>query len=137
LFELLLRDEVATLQSGAQIWIDASLLPATADTEQRIEIRLRDNGPGLPHDAILSVFDPFFVRSENPQEFGLNLMACFFIVHHHGGTIDVQNVPEGGLLFRMELPLRAVLVGQEEGAGDFLSRVMTNDHLWERLLAQP
>ena len=137
LFELLLLDEVATLQPGAQIWIDASLLPTVAGEEPRVEIRLRDNGPGLPQDAILSVFDPFFVRSENPQEFGLNLMACYFIVHHHGGLIDVRNNPNGGLQFRMEFPLRSVMATEEEGAGDFLSRVMTNDHLWEKLLAQP
>jgi hypothetical protein len=64
-------------------------------------------------------------------------MACYFIVHHHGGLIDVQNNPTGGLQFRMEMPLRSTMSNQEEGAGDFLSRVMTNDHLWEKLLAQP
>jgi len=136
LFELLLRDEASTLQIGAYVSFEASLIPQSVGGDQRVEIRIRDNGPGLPHDAILSVFDPFFVRSENPQEFGLNLMACFFIVHHHGGVIEVQNALEGGLQFRIELPLRSATTDPEEGGGDFLSRVMTNDHLWERLLAE-
>ena len=47
---------------------------SVGDLEQ-IQITMTDNGPGLPSDAMRSIFDPFYVRVDDPQEFGLNLMA--------------------------------------------------------------
>ena len=54
-------------------------------------MELEDNGPGLPQEALRNLFDPFMVRSDSPGEFGINLMACFFIVYHHGGIIRADS----------------------------------------------
>ena len=90
LFELLLRDELATLAAGSKVTFGARLLSHGADRQQ-IEITVADNGPGLPKEALRLVFDPFVVRSDSPVEYGIHLMACYFIVHHHGGQIEARS----------------------------------------------
>jgi len=56
--------------------------------DQEVTVTLIDNGPALPQEALRVVLDPFVVSSGTPCEYGINLMACFFIVHHHGGRIE-------------------------------------------------
>ena len=41
------------------------------------------------------MFDPFVVRSDSPMEYGIHLMACYFIVHHHGGKIEASSEGQG------------------------------------------
>jgi hypothetical protein len=62
-------------------------------------------------------------------------MASFFIVHHHGGRIEVQARPEGGLRYSIRLPLDRLEGSVTEKGGDFLARLMTNERLWEKLLS--
>jgi two-component system probable response regulator PhcQ len=134
LFELLFRDELSNLQPGARVEISARLIEGTSAVPAEIELILNDNGPGLPEDSMRSVFDPFFVRTDKQDEFGIYLMACFFIVHHHGGRIEVRSRPEGGLQFSIHLPVQPPASSPPENGGDFLARVMTNERLWEKLL---
>jgi K+-sensing histidine kinase KdpD len=100
-----------------------------------ILLRVSDNGPGLPPDAVSSLFDPFFLRVDEPQEFGINLMACYFIVYHHGGRIDVESGGDRGLTLNIHLPLQPRPLAAENDSREFLSKVMMNDRLWEKLLA--
>jgi len=137
LFQLLLRDELTNLQDGATIRFEAAAREATALQPAGVELLIQDDGPGLPQASIMAVFDPFFVRNDSPDEFGIYLMACYFIVYHHGGTIHVGPGKDGGLAFRIWLPLAPVTGTASEENADFLVRVMTNERLWERLLATP
>ncbi len=129
LFNLLLKDELAMLPAGSRL---------TFNAEQQgddIVISLTDNGPALPQHALRVVLDPFVATSGTPSEYGINLMACFFIVHHHGGKIEAQNLPAGGNRFILRLPLqpeRATAVTEEI---DFLKKAMLNEELWGKLLA--
>jgi K+-sensing histidine kinase KdpD len=133
MIELLIRDEATNLPEGAKFEFTAAKTSGVGDAEQ-IQLTLTDNGPGLPSDAMRSIFDPFYVRVDDPQEFGLNLMACFFIVYHHGGTIEVQNNPEGGATFTITLPTNPY-AKPPETEKDFLAKVLSNETLWEKLLA--
>jgi len=133
LIELLIRDEATNLPEGTKFEFTGAKTTGVGDLE-RIELTLTDNGPGLPSDAMRSIFDPFYVRVDDPQEFGLNLMACFFIVYHHGGTIGVKNNPEGGATFSITLPTNPH-ANPPETEKDFLAKVLSNETLWERLLA--
>lgn len=132
--ELLLRDEVLNVPDGGKV-----TLTATAEKSPEgyaiARIVVHDDGPGLAADSIRSVFDPFFVRYDNPQEFGLNLMACFFIVYHHGGKIDVQSAAGSGTTFTITLPLNPAEGSLVQSDRDFLPQMLANEALWERLLA--
>jgi two-component system, probable response regulator PhcQ len=137
LFELLFRDELANLNDGGTVVCEASVTKSEFRGAPELSLIISDNGPGLPADAIRSVFDPFFVRNDDPKEFGIYLMAVYFLVYHHGGRISVASGPQGGLRFEIDLPLTPPTAADAEKSQDFLARVMTNERLWERILSQP
>lgn len=136
LFELLFKDEIATLPPGSRIVLTASLLKDRNPDQQQIEIQLTDNGPGLPKEALRLVFDPFVVRSDTPTEYGIHLMACYFIVHHHGGRIDARSDSGQGTTFTIRLPLNpSQIPAAPADDTDFVKKVLLNDSLWEKLIA--
>ena len=100
-----------------------------------MEIEVKDNGPGLPGDALRAVFDPFFVHMDKYQEFGINLMACYFIVYHHGGKVDVRSEEGQGVTFTLTFPLQPKLDTPAEEEQAFLNQVLVNDAFWERVIA--
>jgi len=132
LFDLLLKDELASLPAGSRITLTAEL--KGDDAKPEVLVRLSDNGPGLPEEALRVVFDPFVVRGDTPSEYGIHLMACFFIVYHHGGRIDAKSQPGRGTVFTICLPLnpeRATPPNEQE----FLQKVLLNEDLWEKLIS--
>lgn len=72
----------------------------------RVVIEVMDHGPGLPNGAEQLVFEKFF---RGPQArtggVGLGLAICRGIVEAHGGKLSAANRPEGGAVFRIELPI--------------------------------
>lgn len=103
LLELVLREELANLPEGAHVTFSAEAV--NADVPE-IRLEIRDDGPGLPPEALQFLFDPFMVRTDSPSEYGIHLMACFFIVHHHGGRIQAASDPGQGTVFSIHLPLK-------------------------------
>ena len=129
LIELLLKDELAMLPAGSRLTFTAELHGA------EMAIQLTDNGPALPQEALRVVLDPFAVTSGTPSEYGINLMACFFIVHHHGGKIEAQNLADIGNRFIIRLPLQPFATAPDSGDTDFLRKTLLNDELWKKLSA--
>jgi two-component system probable response regulator PhcQ len=135
LFELLLRDELASLPAGSRILLSASRPQAGLAEKEEIEVVLSDNGPGLPEEALRLVFDPFLVRNDSPLEYGIHLMACYFIVHHHGGRIQARSKPGEGTTFTLRLPTHPPLAAPPQQEHEFLQQVLLNDTLWEKLIS--
>jgi signal transduction histidine kinase len=133
LFELLLKEELATLPAGSRVSFAAELEEGGAKPE--IVVQIADNGPGLPQDALRVVFDPFVVRDSVPSEYGIHLMACFFIVHHHGGRIDARSRPGRGTIFTLRLPLQPERTVTPPDEADFLQKALLNGELWQKLIA--
>ena len=133
LFELLLRDEATSLPAGSRVSIAAEHINHSPRPEIKIEIK--DNGPGLPQEALRVLFDPFVVRSDTPAEYGIHLMACFFIVYHHSGRIEAQSQDGQGTTFTIHMPLhpeRAPLMTEDH---DFVQRAFLNEKVWQQLIA--
>jgi two-component system probable response regulator PhcQ len=134
LFEMLLREETVCLPRGGKVKLTAAATGAKEGPAE-IQIELQDDGPGLPEDALRSIFDPFFVRGGNPQEFGIYLMSCFFIIYHHGGRISAKSLAGKGNILTITFPLdpqvRTSLIEEK----DLISKVMINESLWEKLLS--
>lgn len=134
LFELLLREEAASLSQGGKVKFTATAIGAKEGPAE-IQIELQDNGPGLPEDALRSIFDPFFVRGGNPQEFGIYLMSCFFIIYHHGGRISAKSLEGKGnvltIVFPLDPQVRTSLIEEK----DLISKMLINESMWEKLLA--
>lgn len=131
LFELLLKDELASLPAGTRITLTAELQGDGAKPE--IQVQLSDNGPGLPEEAVRVLFDPFVVRSDTPAEYGIHLMACFFIVYHHGGKIEAQSQKGIGTTFTLRLPLNPERATVEQNQG-LLQKSLLNQTFWEKLI---
>lgn len=135
LFELLLKDEIASLPAGAEVTVSAQTGIAPSRQRSEILVEVRDNGPGLPEEALRMIFDPFVVRSDSPMEYGISLMACYFIVHHHGGKITASSKPGQGTTFSLRLLTNPNDPPSEEESQAFLQKVLLNETLWEKLLA--
>lgn len=78
------------------------------DTEL-VQIRVADDGPGIPEAELEQVFEPFFrlekSRSRETGGTGLGLSIARTIVRAHGGDVTLSNRAEGGLLVTVTLPL--------------------------------
>ena len=135
LFELLLKDEIASLPAGSHVKFAAQLLDNGGKPEMQIQVT--DNGPGLPQEALRVIFDPFVVRSDTPAEYGIHLMACYFIVFHHGGKIEAHSEEGKGTTFTLRMPLQPERTPTPSGDQDFLRKALFNESLWEKLISTP
>lgn len=68
-----------------------------------VEIRVSDNGPGIPEEIRDSLFEPF-VTSGKRGGTGLGLAIAKSIVEAHGGSICCESMPREGTVFRIQLP---------------------------------
>jgi nitrogen-specific signal transduction histidine kinase len=89
----------------------------------------------MPLSVLNCVFDPFFVRRNLPQEYGLNLLTAFFLVYHHNGTIAVKS-NEPGTLFELFIPLDPTEASLGADKEQFLDRVFATEKVWEKMLIQ-
>src|SRR5437899_3480885 len=126
LFELMVEDELVSLPEGSQISLSAQASEGLAQ-EPEIRIDVQDNGPGLSKEALRLIFDPFVVRSDSPMEYGINLMACYFIVHHHGGRIDARSDAGQGTTFTLRLPTNPNQTPAVQDDQEFLRKVLLSD----------
>jgi signal transduction histidine kinase len=70
---------------------------------ERVELRVEDDGPGIPDQVVPRIFEPFFTTKTQGQGTGLGLAVTREIVSRHGGTIDVET-GASGTCFRVSLP---------------------------------
>jgi two-component system probable response regulator PhcQ len=134
LFELLLKDEAVSLPAGSKLVL-TSQFQSTAADQGEIHLQLSDNGPGLPEEALRLVFNPFLLRSDTPMEYGINLMACYFIVHHHAGKITAASKPGHGTTFDIRLPTNPDRETARKDDEGLISKALLTDTLWEKLIS--
>ncbi|MCK1423491.1 GAF domain-containing protein [Bradyrhizobium sp. 180] len=81
------------------------LRAATKNLGERVEIRIRDNGTGIPPEVKEKMFNPFFTTKPAGEGTGLGLsMSHDIVVKQHGGTIDVNTEPGVFTEFIITLP---------------------------------
>jgi signal transduction histidine kinase len=84
---------------------DPVLTAATRNLGDRVEIRIRDNGTGIPPDVKEKMFNPFFTTKPAGEGTGLGLsMSHDIVVKQHGGTIEVETKAGQFTEFRIVLP---------------------------------
>jgi two-component system sensor histidine kinase FlrB len=86
--------------AGEQVRIDVW---AGATSSSSLQIRVRDNGPGIAPDVLPRLFDPFFTTRARGTGLGLAVVAM--TVSHHGGEVRARNRVDGGAEFLIDLPL--------------------------------
>jgi len=84
---------------------EPTLRATTKDLGDSVEIRIRDNGTGIPPEVKEKMFNPFFTTKPAGEGTGLGLsMSHDIIGKQHGGTIDVDTEPGHFTEFRIVLP---------------------------------
>ncbi|MFE2226807.1 ATP-binding protein [Streptomyces kronopolitis] len=76
----------------------------------KLVIQVRDHGPGIPEEVLPHVFDRFYKASASrprSEGSGLGLSIALENAHIHGGEITAANLPEGGAVFTLRLPMDA------------------------------
>ncbi|NGY07018.1 ATP-binding protein [Solimonas terrae] len=77
---------------------------STCAVDNRVEVRIRDNGCGMDPDVQAHIFEPFFTTKPIGQGTGLGLSIVFRIIENHQGQIKVQSTPGEGTEFLISLP---------------------------------
>src|SRR5205823_3346580 len=84
---------------------EPTLTATTKNLGDSVEIRIRDNGTGIPPEVKEKLFNPFFTTKPAGEGTGLGLsMSHDIIVKQHGGTIDVATEPGAFTEFIITLP---------------------------------
>jgi len=84
---------------------EPTLAAATRNLGDRVEIRIRDNGTGIPPEVKEKLFNPFFTTKPAGEGTGLGLSISHdIIVKQHGGSIEVDTRPGEFTEFRIVLP---------------------------------
>jgi signal transduction histidine kinase len=95
-------------ESGEQNF-EPTLSAATKNLGSRVEIRIRDNGTGIPREVKEKMFNPFFTTKPAGEGTGLGLsMSHDIVVKQHGGKIDVDTMPGAFTEFIITLPRTAL-----------------------------
>src|SRR4051812_44449132 len=85
-----------------------TLKVTTRDLGDAIEVRVRDNGTGIPPEIRDKLFQPFFTTKPTGEGTGLGLSISYDIItQQHGGTITVDSEPGAYAEFTIRLPRRA------------------------------
>jgi two-component system NtrC family sensor kinase len=94
---------------------EPTLSATTKSLGNKVEIRIRDNGTGIPPEVRERMFDPFFTTKPAGEGTGLGLsMSHDIVVKQHGGKIEVDTMPGAFTEFIITLP-RAAAAQQQAG----------------------
>lgn len=93
---------VIELETGVSIPSDKAVKAGALGSETFFELKIRNDGPEIPSEALQKVFNPFFTTKEHGT--GLGLTVTKKIVEDHAGSISVKSDPKG-TIFTIWLPI--------------------------------
>lgn len=98
----LLLNALEMSQPGQSIWVSAHYRP-DAEKKPTIELRVEDEGPGIPEKQMKQIFHPFFSTKEKGT--GIGLTTVKHIVEAHQGRVEASNRTPRGAVFQVWLPV--------------------------------
>jgi two-component system, NtrC family, sensor kinase len=102
-------------QANDEIYKPA-LTASTKSLGDRVEIRIRDNGTGIPPEVQEKMFNPFFTTKPAGERTGLGLSISHdIIVKQHGGSIEVDTQPGEFTEVKIILPRMAASIAKSAG----------------------
>lgn len=85
----------------------------------RVELRVRDNGDGIPDEALEKIFNPFFTTKPTGEGTGLGLSLSYdVVVQQHGGDLKVETESGQYTEFIISLPCKHLMPGGTARASD-------------------
>ena len=106
--ENIVRNAVRYTAENSEVAIELDrVTPGDPAPGNRVLVRVRDQGPGVPPSALTQLFSPFYrvseARDRQSGGTGLGLAITRQAVEAHGGSVRAENQPGGGLLVEVEL----------------------------------
>ncbi len=117
-----LRNSLEAVQLALEEQGDQAAAPSIKvqcrQVENRCEMHISDSGPGFDKEHLPYFFDPFFTTKS--VGVGMGLCKAQRIIREHNGEITLENLPKGGALVRISLPMHAGPIdsGEELPDGD-------------------
>jgi len=84
---------------------EPTITVSTKKINDKTEIRVTDNGNGIPQKVLDKIFQPFFTTKPTGQGTGLGLSMSYDIVKAHGGELKVETTEGDGSEFNIQLPI--------------------------------
>ncbi len=94
----LVENAINAVDDGGRITIEFD------ETLERIQLIVRDNGPGISAEERGLIFDPYYSGRQAGRGLGMGLPKCWRIVRQHGGQLTVHEAAGGGAEFEVTLP---------------------------------
>lgn len=100
-FENIIRNAVKYTRNGTTVEVRAEVKP-----DGSLWVLVDDYGPGVPHDMLTKIFEPFLRldATSGQSGFGLGLAIAKRAIASHGGTVWAESSDDGGLRICVELP---------------------------------
>jgi signal transduction histidine kinase len=96
--------------------LDATITIETSGDAGSVEVKICDNGQGIPPDILPRIWDPFFTTKDVGEGTGLGLSIVHELVERHGGTIECQTTVGAGTTFTVRLPRQIPLAAKARAA---------------------
>ena len=90
--------------STSSIQPPSELVPNSLREGRSVQIKVSDNGGGIPQKVLDKIFQPFFTTKPTGQGTGLGLSLSYDIVKAHGGELKVETKEGEGSIFIIQLP---------------------------------
>ncbi len=105
-FMNILQNAIDALQDAGERPHKQIVIKTETVAANQIQVRIQDNGPGMPSEIKNKIFDPFFTTKAVGKGTGLGLSICFQIINKHQGQMEVIAQPNQGTEFAIALPIQ-------------------------------
>lgn len=96
----MLLNAIQAIEGEGNIWI------STAIKDEKVVIKFKDDGKGIPKNHIDKIFEPFFTTKPVGMGTGLGLSISYGIIQEHGGDIKVKSKKKKGTTFIISIPYK-------------------------------
>ena len=127
LWQLIFTQCLTDLDHGDEFAIDACFESHPQHAGELV-MRVRDSADWPERGRASQLFDPFFVRNGQPNEFGVNMMASYVIVHLHGGSIEARQLEPKGLEMEIRIPMDPP--EHIESEEDYFQKLLEHEERW-------
>ena len=101
----LIKNGVEATEMANRSLEESCLSVIAEETEEKVHLRIRDNGTGISEEAKAKVFAPFFSTKGKGKGMGLGLSICVRIMEEHGGCISVDSEEGSFTEFTLSFPV--------------------------------
>ena len=101
IFVNIINNAFEAMESKGQLTIEID-----QGSDNNLSVKVCDNGPGIPHQDLQHIFEPFFSTKTGRGGTGLGLSVTYNLVHEIGGRISVDSEEGVGTCFTVTLPLK-------------------------------